>query len=277
VFILNPIFHKTIWGGNRLVSVYGGQAEGLGHLYSLRCKDKNSNKIINGKYAGEHLYDIIGEYPLSLAIVDAAQDLSIQVHPSGDSAKYESYFFIEAPKSGYIYCGIDNISSKNILSAIESDMILPHIEQVTVKKGDYIFIEPCTVHALTAGSLVYEIEHGEDNTYRLFDYNRSDTAGKKRSLQVQEAINILEVSLKSTTYKYQPNTSIGEKTYTTKYLTNITTYTNAESSCECITLLSGAATIEGIPLKTGMTVILEPNEKLEGLAIDQCIVARPLI
>jgi len=277
VFILDPVFHKTIWGGNRLVNEYGEKAAGLGHLYSLRCKDKNSNIILNGKYAGKRIYDIIGEYPLSLAIVDAMQDLSIQVHPGGDSAKYESYFFIEAPKSGYIYCGIDNMSSRNTLSAIESDMILPHIGQVAVKKGDYIFIEPHTVHALTAGSLVYEIEHGEDNTYRLFDYNRSDTAGNKRSLQVQEAINVLEVSLKSTAFKYQPNTSIDEKTYTTKYLTNITAYTNAESSCECITLLSGAATIEGVPLKMGMTVFLEPNEKLEGLAIDQCIVARPLI
>jgi len=262
MFVLEPIFHKTIWGGNRLASVYGEQADGLGHLYSLRCKDENSNIILNGKYIGKHLYDIIGEYPLSLAIVDAMQNLSIQVHPGGNLAKYESYFFIEAPKSGYIYCGIDNMS---------------HFGQLAVQSGDYIFVEPCTVHALTAGSLVYEIEQGEDNTYRLFDYNRTDASGNKRDLQIEEAINVLEPSFKAILRKYQSGAAINEKTYSTKFLTNITAYVNTESTYECLTLLSGEATVDGVPLKMGMTVFLESGEKLEELTIEQCIVASSLI
>ena len=262
MFVLEPVFHKTIWGGDRLVSVYGKQAAGMGHLYSLRCKDENSNIILNGKYAGKHLYNIIGEYPLSLAIVDAAQNLSIQVHPGGSLAKYESYFFIEAPKSGYIYCGIDNMS---------------RFGQLAVQSGDYIFIEPCTVHALTAGSLVYEIEQGEDNTYRLFDYNRTDADGNKRDLQIEEAVDVLEPSLKAKPRKYQSCEAISEKTYSTEFLTNIKTYVNTGSAYGCLTLLSGEAVIDGVPLKMGMTVLLESGEKLEGLAIEQCIAAHSLI
>jgi len=277
MFVLEPIFHKTIWGGSRLVSVYGEQAEGLGHLYSLRCKDENSNVILNGKYAGKKLFNVIGEYPLSLAIVDAVQNLSIQVHPGGSSAKYESYFFIGAPKSGYIYCGIDDIVSDTIRTKIESGLILSHIGTVAVHNGDYIFIEPRTVHALTAGSFVYEIEQGEDDTFRLFDYNRTDSNGNKRGLQVEEAINVLESSSKAVACKYQPNTAIKEKTYTTKYLTNITAYANTESVCECLTLLSGEAIIDGVSLKTGMTVFLKPDEKIDSLKIEKCIVARSLI
>ena len=276
MFVLDPIFHKTIWGGNRLVNVYGEKAANLGHLYSLRCKDENSNIILNGKYTGKRLYDIIGEYPLSLAIVDAMQNLSIQVHPGGDSAKYESYFFIEAPESGYIYCGIDNIAPEDIRTEIENDLILSYIRMVPVQSGDYIFIEPRTVHALTAGSFVYEIEQGEDNTYRLFDYNRIDADGNKRCLQVEEAINILNPALKEKICKFQQNTTIRETTYTTRYLTNITTYTNSEPTYECLTLLSGDASIDGVFLKTGMSVLLESGESLEKFAINQCIVARSL-
>jgi len=267
MFVLEPIFHKTLWGGNRLVPIYGGQAAGLGHLYSLRCKDENSNIILNGKYKGKKIFSIIGGYPLSLALVDAEENLSIQVHPGGNSAKYESYYFIEAPKSESIYCGMNRISPEDIRTAVNKGKLLPYVKQAAVKKGSYIDIEPCTVHALTAGSLVYEIEQGEDITYRLFDYNRVDDNGKERELQVEKAIEILE----------QPLSGSCQKPYTTKILTNVTEYINVENTCECLTLLSGNVIVEDVPLKIGMTIILEPNDRLERLAIEKCIIARLLI
>lgn len=233
---------------------------------------------MNGKHAGKRLYDVIGAFPLSIALVDAEQDLSIQVHPDGDLAKYESYYFIEAPKSGRIYCGIDNLPPESIRAAIETNAILPRIGQIPIQPEDYVFIEPRTVHALSAGSFVYEIEHGEDNTYRLFDYNRVDADGNQRPTQVEQAMRWLDATLCATPRQYHQNqnTVIAEKTYVTKLLTDVTTVKNTESVYECLTLLSGNAAIDGVPLKIGMTVIIEPDEKLERLRIDKCILVRPL-
>jgi mannose-6-phosphate isomerase len=277
MYVLEPIFHKTIWGGGRFVGVYGEQAAGLGHLYSLRCNNSDSNVILNGKYAGRKLFDAIGAYPLSIALVDALRDLSIQVHPGGKSAKYESYYFIDAPKSGCIYCGLAGyISATDIRTAVESGSILPHISRVSVEQGDYICIEPHTVHALTSGSFVYEIEQGEDNTYRLFDYDRTDADGSRRELHIEQATSALDVSRKATTRKYQANAVIREKTYETRLLKDISSYVNHSAIYECLTLLSGVAVVADTSLKIGMSVLVEPGETLERLGIERCIAARPL-
>jgi mannose-6-phosphate isomerase len=278
MLVLEPIFHKTLWGGNRLSGIYGEQATGLGHLYSFRCKPhERSNMILNGKYAGQLLFDVIGAYPLSIALDDAASDLSIQVHPGGDAAKYESYFFIDAPAAGYIYCGIENMTTPEIRAAAKAGTIAELIRRTPIVRGDYVYIAPRTVHALTAGSFVYECEYGEDNTYRLYDYNRTDADGNRRALQLEHAIGVLDTSLKPVIRKYLPGTAIAEKTYETRLLAGITGYINRRSTIECLTLLSGSAIVDGVSLKTGMTVILEPGEMLERLAVERCIVARSLI
>ena len=280
MFVLEPIFHKEIWGGKRLMDIYGEQADGLAHLYSLKCKDKNSNIILNGKSKGRFLFDVIGAFPLQIAIVDAALDLSIQVHPDDPDAnlvKYESYYFIEAPESGYIYSGIKKLSADVILSAVETGIILQHIGKSPVKSGDYVFIEPRTVHALTAGSFVYEIEQGVDNTYRLFDYNRYCADGNKRLLQIDKAIDVLDPSRKAVVRVYQSNEIIAEQTYETQLLTNINEIENSGNTYECLTLLSGDTIIDGAGFKKGMTVIIEPGEKLELFEVEKCVLARSLV
>jgi len=276
MYVLEPIFHYTIWGGSRLVDVYGAKANGLGHLYSLRCTDKDSNTILNGKFAGQRLYNVIGMYPLSIALVDAASDLSIQVHPGGNLAKYESYYFISAPDSGYIYSGFTE-PEKDICSILKADSILSYIEKTYIQNGEYIHIEPRTVHALTAGSFVYEIEQGEDNTYRLFDYYRPGANSRPRELQVEQANNALDASLKAKTCIYQQATPIIEKTYMTRLLTDLIYYKNTSPNYECLTLLSGHAIIDSVLMRIGMTVILEPEEALEKLEVEKCIIARSLI
>lgn len=277
MFVLEPIFHKTIWGGNRLVDVYGEQAIGLGHLYSLRCRDGDSSIILNGVYKGIRLFDVIGEYPLSLAMVDAALDLSIQVHPGGDIAKYESYFFIEAPISGHIYGGINDMASEKIRMAAEDGSILSHVKRIMIKNSDYVIIEPRTVHALTAGSFVYEIEQGDDNTYRLFDYNRKGPDGNQRDLQVEQAIDSLDMSVKVVPRRYETSKEITEKTYSTRLFSKLSVYSNDTPGIECLTLIAGNATIDNVPIKAGMTVVIEPGEKIERLAIECCIAARLMI
>ena len=278
MLVLEPMFHKTIWGGNRLDSVYGKKAEGLGHLYSVRAKKgERSNIILNGKYAGRTLYEVAGEYPLSIALVDAASDLSIQVHP-GDVAenKHESYYFIQAPSASYIYCGLCGIPAEGLRAACESGSVLPHIGQLPVKAGDYAYIGPGLVHALTAGSFVYEIEQGADKTYRLFDYNRKGDDGKPRCLHLEQALAVLNTATSPKRQVYQVGTEIGERTYATKLLGGLTAFENEGTEAVCITLLSGEAVLDGVTLKTGMSVVVEPKERLSGFYMEKCMAAKNL-
>ena len=266
MFILQPIFHHDIWGGNRLVGIYGKDAEGLAHLYSVRCKSKDTNIILNGKYKGQPLYDIIGEYPLSIALVDAAENLSIQVHPGGKLSKLESYYFIEPPNNGYIYCGLN--------SPIIGDDVLSYVNKIQVKKGDYCTIKTGTVHALTSGSFVYEIEHGEDITYRIYDYGRTDKTGKMRPLHLEQAMEVIDSSMQSIATQYLPNTVKIEDAYETNFLTGIDSFTNSKQGFCCLTVISGTADIDGVLVKQGMTIMLEEGETIKCVGIAACISAR---
>ena len=266
MFILQPIFHHDIWGGNRLVGIYGKDAEGLAHLYSVRCKSKDSNIVLNGKHKGHPLYDIIGEYPLSIALVDAAAHLSIQVHPGGKLSKLESYYFMESPDSGYIYCGLN--------SPITGEDVLSCVNKMQVKKGDYCTIKPGTVHALTAGSFVYEIEYGAGSTYRIYDYGRTDKAGKMRPLHIEQAMEVIDSSMQSSATQFPKNTVKIEDAYETNFLTDVSSFTNSEHGFCCLTVISGMAEVDGVLVRQGMTIMLEEGESIKNAGIAACIAAR---
>ena len=46
------------------------------------------------------------------------------------------------------------------------------IREIPVKKGDFIRIEPGTVHAIKGGIMVMELQQSSDITYRVYDYGR---------------------------------------------------------------------------------------------------------
>ncbi len=275
MFILEPVFHHTIWGGNRLVPYYGDKALRLGHLYSLRCFDRTANIILNGEHKGKCLYDIIGAFPLSIAVDDACDNLSIQVHPRGEGCKYESYYFLSTPDCGYIYAGIEGVSSERLAELSSSGEILQHLKRQPVSAGDYVFIMPQTVHALTAGSLVFEIEQGADVTYRLFDYNRLDERGDRRALQVDAAIAHVCSEQAAVTGRYTSGLPIREETYSTRLLSHIEGYQNESGRCQVLTMLSEGAWLSGIELKIGMSVLLMPEERIDGVTMEKCMLSEP--
>jgi mannose-6-phosphate isomerase len=150
------------------------------------------------------------------------------------------------------------------------------VKNVRVKTGDYAFSPPGTLHALTKGCLAYEIEEGGDFTYRLYDYGRIDKNGQLRELQIEKGLASLDINKGIVTNKYDGEREIIEKTYATKRLQNIEQYENKRSSLECLTIVKGEAIIEGITVKTGMSIILELGDRLD-CRIQECIVARSVV
>lgn len=293
--VLESIIHETIWGGEKLAKKLNLPFSKIGHLYSCYCRKEMSNKILNGEYAGQFLNDYFPRikfavglekfeyFPLTIALTEANLDLSIQVHPNDqDAARYEnatsgkreSWYFFDAPACGSIVNGCETEDKSLIEQYIDNNEYNRIMHHLPVREGDYVFVEPGTLHAITSGSLVYEIEEGADATYRFYDYDRVDASGSKRELHTEKALQCLNTGLMSKTRKYPEDGIIKEKTYTTKKLKNVTTYKNLSNTIECFTLIEGNIRCNEIFVKTGMTVLLLPGEVIDSGKIELAFVAK---
>lgn len=282
MLILKRIVHTTLWGGPKISRMAGVEGDSIGHLYSLYCREGISNEIMNGQWRGQCLNDVfplfkdkVGmtqfEYfPLTLALTEAQENLSIQVHPNDEAAralehrargKRESWYFIDAPTSGTIINGCTCRDKEQEATMIKQGQFMAMADTLAVKEGDYVFVEPGTLHAITAGSLVFEIEEGSDFTYRFYDYDRRDAQGNPRELHVEKATSALDINLKSVVKAYNGQ-EIKEKTYSTKLINNIDTYTNESTTLECFTLVNGTLNADGIAVAPGTTIVLWPGETL---------------
>ncbi|GMO38625.1 MAG: mannose-6-phosphate isomerase, class I [Termitinemataceae bacterium] len=294
--ILSTIVHKTIWGGEKFARYVQSGGRQIGHLYSLITEEKMSSVIVNGVYQGMQFKDYFtqnkerlhlgryDEFPFVIALVDAKDDLSIQVHPDAviaqklenrKTGKNESWYFLEAPEGRYIYNGCKCQTTDEVRLAVEDGKIMDIIGRLKVEKGDYVFVESGTLHACTAGSLIYEIEENCNITYRFYDYNRTDASGNKRSLQIKNALLSLKTDKKSKVQKYS-DVPIEEFLYSTQFYKGAGEYINKSSTLECLTLLEigGDVTVDGIVVLPGTTVVLEPKEVFN-CSNAEFIVARP--
>ena len=295
MLVLETICHETLWGGSRLTALSGTTCSKIGHLYSVFCRDGLSNRILNGPCAGKTLDEVFGlwkhdfhmdqydRFPLTVALTSADEDLSIQVHPNDEMAggiehmargKRESWYFLVPPKSGWILNGCVCRDEEEKEQFLAAGRYREMTDTLAVETGDYVFVHPGTLHSLTAGSLVYEIEEGADLTYRFYDYDRKDADGKLRELQVDKAVMALDFRRKSVCRQYPPSGEIVEETYVTKKLSQAVEYRNTSGTLECLTLLEGGFVCGGVSVTPGMTVLLWPGEAVCDAEIRSAIAAR---
>lgn len=178
-----PGLCEKIWGGYRL---------------------RGYNKHISGK-TGESI-EFDGQkqnMPITIKLIDAWDNLSIQVHPDretalefkdGNSGKDELWVVLDCERDSVIFCGFNDIyDKKNIHDAALDGSIINMMNRINVKKGDCIFIPSGTVHALGKGVLVYELQQASNVTYRLYDWNRLEN-GRQRELHIDKAIRAIKVN-----------------------------------------------------------------------------------
>lgn len=218
-FLLKPAYKDYLWGGDRLKSEYNKDTDISPLAESWECsvhKDGES-LVASGEYAGKTLKEVLREhpeyigthpdkelgFPLLIKLIDAKEDLSIQVHPddeyareheNGEYGKYEMWYVLEAEKDARIIYGFSHDCTKEQLrQAIDNGTITRHLQRVNVKKGDIFFVPPGTVHAIGRGIVIAEIQESSDLTYRLYDYNRIDKNGNTRKLHIDKALDVLNV------------------------------------------------------------------------------------
>ena len=215
ILFLEPKCTHNIWGGTRLREEFGYQVEGndLGECWGISAHPNGDDIIKNGVLSGMHLSQVWQQYPelfgnlcydrfpLLVKIIDAKDDLSIQVHPcdtyameheNGSFGKTECWYVLDCPENASIVIGHHAQTKEELNDMIHNGKWNEFIRELPVKKGDFMQIDPGTVHAIKGGLLILETQQNSDITYRVYDYDRLSN-GKPRELHVEKSIDVITV------------------------------------------------------------------------------------
>ena len=215
ILFLKGEFVEKIWGGERLKKEFPYQFEtkNIGEYWAISAMKEFPSKILNGKYEGENLdflyqnqKDLFGnenkeKFPLLIKLIDADDDLSIQVHPDDEMAKKENsygksecWYILNEDEASIIY-GLKTKDKKYAIKMIDNKKWEELLNVEKSIKGDFFKVPAGMVHAIKKGSLILEIQQASDITYRLYDYGRLDKNGNLRDLHLEkskEAIKCLD-------------------------------------------------------------------------------------
>ena len=218
ILYITPIFKQMIWGGNRLANEwkYDIPYENAGECWAVSAHPNGDCVVKEGSYAGKSLSQLWKEkpeifgntvsdkFPLLIKIIDANADLSIQVHPddeyaknneNGSFGKTECWYILDAPADAALIIGHNARDKKELEEMIHDGKWDQLLREVPVKKGDFIQIDPGTVHAIKGGIEILETQQNSDITYRVYDYDRLEE-GKPRELHIDKSMDVITVPAK---------------------------------------------------------------------------------
>lgn len=215
-FHLLPAFQDYLWGGERLKTEFGKQTElsPVAESWELSIHKDGPSVIAEGEFCGKTLPEFFtahpqalgtdcpeGGLPVLIKLIDAKQQLSVQVHPTEvyaqrvehEHGKTEMWYVLAAePNAELLYGFKKEISKEEFRAHIEDGTLLQDINAVKVKPGDVLFIDAGTLHGIGAGIVIAEIQQNSNSTYRIFDYQRRDKNGNLRELHIDKALDVTE-------------------------------------------------------------------------------------
>ncbi len=216
-----PIYKEKLWGGQKIRTVLGqdfGDLANCGESWVISDVPGEESIVSVGPLAGLSLRTLMLEYgdkltgqiprlgddkrfPLLVKFLDAAQDLSVQVHPNdtlamarhGSLGKSEMWYIIEADPEATLISGFtQKFTPAQYRQKLEAGSIMDMLCVEKVEAGDSFFIPAGRVHTIGKGILLAEIQQTSDITYRIYDFDRLDKAGKKRELHTELAMEALD-------------------------------------------------------------------------------------
>lgn len=216
---LTPAFKDYLWGGTRIRDELGKQCDLdiIAESWELSAHADGVSKVACGKYEGMYFNDYLeaigrealgwkcqhyDRFPILIKFIDAANPLSIQIHPDdeyalkneGEYGKNEMWYVMDCDEGAYIYYGTKGVISKEELGKrIKNNTILEVLNKVYVHKGDVFYVQTGTIHAIGGGILICEIQQNSNSTYRMYDYDRRDKFGNPRQLHIDKAIDVVRM------------------------------------------------------------------------------------
>lgn len=223
VYIFEPILKSTIWGGNAICRFKGivDAPTAVGESWEISDMGECQSIVSQGKERGMTLHGLVSRYgaalvgrrsieryghkfPLLVKFIDAARDLSLQVHPGDDmamrnhasSGKDEMWYVIDTRDDAVIYSGFNRTVTPDEYSAMVADKtIMQAVARHSVRSGDIFYLPSGCVHAIGAGTFLAEIQQASDITYRIYDYDRRDANGALRQLHTDLDREAIDFSL----------------------------------------------------------------------------------
>ena len=216
---LIPACKDYLWGGTRLKEEYHKHFDGarLAETWELSCHPDGLSLVAEGPMAGQTLARCLAEhpewlgergrrsdqFPVLIKLIDAANDLSIQVHPDdayarlheGQNGKTELWHVLEAEPGAFLYCGFDREITREEFEGRIGDNTLPQVlRRIPVKRGDTVFIPAGTIHAICKGIVVAEVQQSSNVTYRVCDSGRPGPDSRPRALHIRQALDVTRLT-----------------------------------------------------------------------------------
>lgn len=284
LLFLDPVCSHNIWGGSRLREEFGYGAEGndIGECWGISAHPNGDGVVRGGVYDGQKFSEIwsghpelfgnlkYDRYPLLTKIIDAQDDLSIQVHPddayarekeNGSLGKTECWYIMDCGENATLVAGHNARTREELASMVEEGRWKELIREVPIHKGDFIQIEPGTVHAIKAHTLILETQQNSDITYRLYDYDRVQANGKKRELHIEKSLDVIAISGEEGQEKPRTTCGLPENTLNQIYACDKYSIFKLEVKGEAkfeqsypflaATVLEGEGTLDGAALRKG--------------------------
>lgn len=212
--LFHPILKERIWGGRRLAELYHKPLPPgvlIGECWEISDRPGDASIIANGPLAGKDLRWLMenhapallgqarpqaGRFPLLVKILDAREQLSLQVHPPpriatqlGGETKTEMWFIADAAPGAQLFVGLKRgVTREEFERKIHNGAVAECFHRVSVRPGDAMFLPSGRVHAIGAGLVIFEVQQNSDTTYRVFDWNRPGLDGKPRPLHIPESL-----------------------------------------------------------------------------------------
>ncbi len=287
---LEPVLHRNVWGGRRLVDEWGYAAQDgpVGECWGVSAHPHGDCCVLNPEFGGMTLSglwearpDLFGgragepgsapggdRFPLLVKVIDAARDLSVQVHPgdayareheAGSPGKAECWYILDAPPGAKIVVGQrarTRAEFEHLMRAGDWGSLL---NIVPVRAGSFLDVGPGTVHAIKAGTLLVETQQSSDVTYRLYDYGRRGPDGRLRELHVGKALDVIDFDAAP---PISAEVAVPERCGVTEFLSNDRFTVLRARAPEaralpgswpflCVSVVSGSGTIAGEPVFKG--------------------------
>lgn len=209
-----PIYKNYLWGGRNLAAMGRILPDGkVAESWEISGYPQSASMIANGCYRGMLFLDYLAafgdkalgqglsEFPLLVKIIDANDALSVQVHPDdalagqlepGEQGKTEMWYVLDAKPGAQLIYGLQpGLSKDDFAQAIQAGDMDRCLRRLEVSAGDVVFVPAGTVHAIGEGVVVVEVQQSSNVTYRLYDYDRTDAEGNKRTLHLEKGLQAI--------------------------------------------------------------------------------------
>lgn len=293
--VFEPLYKDYIWGGRKLETLGKILPKGnVAESWEIASHPAGSGIVSNGIFKGQTLdnlvlqygFEILGKslfkdknskFPLLIKLIDANNDLSVQVHPNdkyafenenGELGKSEMWYIVDSVPGSKLVSGLKNGTTKDsFINSVKNGAVSDCLNYIEVLPGDCYNIPAGLVHAIGAGCLICEIQQNSNTTYRVYDYDRTDDDGNKRPLHLEKALDVINFSAGEG--KNICGLTVVKDEYTKTYLVandyfaveliDFSGTLNEDTSGErfhCYTILAGEIEINNITIEKGHSCLV---------------------